>query len=127
MSDNVLKKKVTSDLSLEYESGVEVNDYVYINSNGKADKALASDIATMPCIGRVVSKTSSKCKVRKALLEENVTALPRDVFFVSTTQAGTITTDEPTGTGSVIQVIGYGINNDLIDINVNQSEIIIRS
>jgi hypothetical protein len=128
MSGNVLIKKSANDeIAVECEAGVVVNDYVYINASGKADKADASSVDTMPCIGKVFSIKNNICKIRKVFVENDYTALPREVLFISDVIAGSLSIDPPTTPNSVIQPIGLCSVPNQVIVEVNQFDVIIRS
>lgn len=125
---NVLYKLDNGERELDREENVEIEDYVYINSDGKAEKADASSINTMPCIGRVVRVFGDKCVVKRDFIEDAYEGVePRSVFFISATSPGEITDEAPTEPASVIQNVGMGINRNRILINIDPTDIIIRS
>lgn len=126
--NNILYKVDNGERVIPRENDVEVGDYIFINSDGKAEKALANSINKMPCIGRVVRIQSNKCVFKKDLIENDYGQItPRDVFFISDTEAGEITDTVPTSSDSVIQMIGLGLANDEILVNIDPTNVIIRS
>lgn len=125
---NVLHKIDNGERELDKEADVEIEDYVYINSDGKAEKADASSINTMPCIGRVVRVFGDKCIIKRDFVEETYAdVVSRTVFFISSENPGQITDNAPIAADSVIQNVGMGIKDDRILIHIDPSNIIIRS
>lgn len=125
---NILYKLDSDELELEMESTVEVTDYVFINSAGKAEKADASDINKMPAIGRVTRIVNNKCYIKKDFVETEYSGFsPRTWFYISPTDAGEITDIEPVGAGVVKQPIGQGLSGDKILVRIDMSNAVIRS
>jgi uncharacterized protein YlzI (FlbEa/FlbD family) len=128
MQGNVLYKLDNGERELECEANVEVEDYVFLNSEGKAEKANSSSINTMPCIGRVIRVSNGKCYIKKDFVEDSYSdVVPRTVFFISNTESGQIMDEPPTGPQTVIQHIGIGMSNDRILVGIDPSNIVIRS
>jgi hypothetical protein len=126
MSNNILYK--IDEIIIDKENNVSVGDYIYINSDGKAEKALANSINTMPCVGRVVRVQDNKCVIKTNFIETDYSSvIPRQNFFISTTDAGEITDEVPEGEDTVIQEVGWALNNDKVLINIDSSNIVIRS
>lgn len=128
MSNNILLKLDNGERVVDRELGVGVHDYVYINEFGKADKANASSIDTMPCIGKVVRVIGDKCVIKKDFFETEYEGVePKKMFFISSDSEGEITDEAPISIGSVVQSIGIAISEEKILVNINPSNIIIRS
>lgn len=125
---NILYRIDNGEQLIDREADVEVGDYIYINSDGKAEKALSASINTMPCIGRVTRLVGDKCAIRKDFIETEYADInPRDKFFISNVFAGELMDAPPTDPQSVIQDVGFGINEDRILVNIDPSNVIIRS
>lgn len=128
MQGNVLYKLDNGERELDCEPTVEPEDYVFINSDGKAEKANSSSINTMPCIGRVVRVAGDKCYIKKDFIEDSYSdVIPRAFFFISNTASGQIMDEPPTDPSSVIQQVGVGLGNDKIMIDIDPSNIVVRS
>ena len=129
---NILYKLDNGERTIDCEESVEAGDYIFINSDGKAEKADGSSIHKMPCIGRVTRILNEgpdlKCSFKKDLIEPDYEQVsPRDVFFISATNPGEITDKAPEGKGTVIQHVGFGLAKNEILINIDPTNIIIRS
>ena len=128
MSGNVLYRIDNGEREIDREANVEVEDYVFINSDGKAEKANSSSINTMSCVGRVVRVYDGKCVIKRDFVEDTYSAVvPRSNFFISNVNPGQIMDTPPQGPQTVIQDIGFGINGDRILVNIDPSNIVIRS
>ena len=108
-------------------SSVEVEDLVYIDSLGILRKAKADDPSTMPAIGIVSQKISpTKCFIAKSFTALTYTGVtPRDVFFVSETNAGEVQDTVPSTPGRVWQNVGMGLNSNKIHISVDLTGVIL--
>ena len=114
---------------LPCETTVSVGDYVYIQPDGVLDKAIASDITTMPAIGKVSSKPSANvCIVSDKLIDSDYTGVtPKGQMFVSGSVAGTIEDVPPAGANVVIQQVGIGLSNEQVLVDIDASNIVIRT
>lgn len=128
-NSNILYKLDNGERRIKCESSVESGDYIFINSDGKAEKADASSIHKMPCIGRVVRVLpGNECVFKKDIIEPDYEDVkPRDIFFIAHDSPGELTDSAPTGKGAVIQHVGFGLANDEILVNIDPTNIIVRS
>jgi hypothetical protein len=126
---SVLYRIDSNEIIVDCENNVEVEDYVFINSDGKAEKAISSSINTMPCVGRVVRLLpNGQCAIKDKLMEKAyVGILPRNKLFISDTNPGELSDSPPNSPLSVIQEIGIGLNNSTIMVDIDPSNVIIRS
>lgn len=88
---------------VDCDSGVNVGDWVYMDSFGVAQKAIATSLLTSNCIGVVEQKISStKCVIRFLGLSEGIFAGLDTAYeyFLSETVAGAMTTTPPVLSGS---------------------------
>ena len=99
--------------------GVAVRDVVYEVSANNCDKANATTIATMPVIGVVISKpTATSCVIARSGEVVGFGVLTADVPYFAGLIAGTITASAPSGTGRVVQPIGYARNADVLVVEL---------
>jgi hypothetical protein len=129
MSGVLYKLGANSQFKLPCDASVDVGDYVYIRADGVLDLAKADDISTMPAIGKVLKKpTSNECIITDKLIDEDYTGvLPRQQFFISTTVAGDVQTTPPVSPNYVAQLIGFGFADDKIWVDIDPTNLVIRS
>lgn len=129
MSGVLYKQGVNTQFKLPCNGNVEVGDYVYIRPDGVLDKAQSNSLSTMPAIGKVTKKpTSTECIITDKLIDEDYTGvIPRDNFFISSIEAGELQTDTPVSASYVIQQVGYGLSSDKIWVDIDPTNIVIRS
>lgn len=122
----ILQRSSTEYIELEVETGVEVDDYVFINSAGKAEKALASDKNKMPCVGKVFKIKNGVCKIKQTFMEDSYSGVvPRSTFYISHTDAGEITDVIPPNLDNhVTQIVGFGASNDKVMVDIDMSNIV---
>jgi hypothetical protein len=129
MSGVLYKQGSSTQFKLPCDGSVEVGDYVYIRPDGVLDRAQSNSLDTMPAIGKVLKKpTSSECIITDKLIDEDYTGIiPRQEFFISSSLAGDIQTSPPVSSNYVAQLIGYGFSSEKIWIDIDPTNLIVRS
>ena len=129
MSVVLQKLGAESGTKLPCDATVDVGDYVYIRADGVLDKALADDISTMPAIGKVVSKpNATTCVFKDKLIDEDYSGVtPKQEFFISSTVAGSIQDFPPEDPSEVSQMIGFGVDTEKIYIDIDPTNVVVRS
>lgn len=101
--------------NVDCDSGVNVGDWVYIDSSGIAQKAIATGLIPSNVIGIVEIKQSSvKAQVRFSGLTELIFVglNPTSEYFLSDSVAGTMTVDIPIlGSGNYIVHLGKPLSS----------------
>ena len=98
------------------DSGVAINEWVYISAADTVDEAQADSLATMPCCGVVVYKrTTTSCLVKQYgyLYDESASYTAGDEYYVSDATAGAITNVAP---GVWPQRVGIAKNSECMKI-----------
>lgn len=110
-------------------SSVEDGDYVYITPSGVLDKTDSSTPLKMPAIGKVIKKfTTTTCAINDKLIDEDFSGItPNQSYFISDVDPGGLQDFPPTDPGSVIQEIGRGLSGDKILVNIDPTNIVIRT
>ena len=115
--------------TLPCDINVEVGDYVYIRSDGVLARAMSNDEATMPAIGKVLNKPKeNECTITDKLIDEDYTGiLPRTSFFISSTVPGGIQDNPPVIGGYYSQLVGFGLSDEKIWIDIDPTNVVVRS
>lgn len=108
-------------------SDINVGDLVYLSGVNTVIKAKADSIDTMPVLGIVFVKYSpTSCNVAEEYVLKDVdpSLLPSDGdYYASTTEAGKYQSTTPTGSGVVIQKIGFKMDATTLRIAINDNYI----
>jgi len=109
---------------LPYESGVTIGNIVYVNSNGKVEKALADDVCTSEVAGIVVGFTGSSAQIAtvgkisgsnlvETFLNSSGATLEKGVvYFLSYGISGSGTTAEPNTLNYISKPVLLGLTGD---------------
>lgn len=109
---------------LPYESGVTIGNIVYVNSNGKVERALADDVCTSEVAGIVVGFTGSSAQIAtvgkisgsnlvETFLNSSGATLEKGVvYFLSYGISGSGTTAEPNTLNYISKPVLLGLTGD---------------
>ena len=111
-------------------ASLAVGDVVYMHTDGEVAKADADAATTMPAIGICVSSGSDGGAVDVMVqgVMHDTSAFPtftvgNDVYVG--TDAGTVQTAAPSGSGDTVQKVGVAIHADKIYFNFNTTEVLL--
>ena len=108
-------------------SDVEVGDLVYLSGANSVSKAKADTINTMPILGVVFTKYSpTRCNVADDYILKDLdpSLLPTDgVYYASVSEAGKFQNTPPTASQSILQKIGFKMDNTTLRILINETYI----
>jgi hypothetical protein len=91
--------------------GVAVGDAVFLSAADNVDRSDASVVSDRPVIGFVHSKpTTTTCRVQYAGDLSVFVGLTVGATYYLDTTAGQITTTPPSGTGNIVQEVGFARN-----------------
>jgi hypothetical protein len=110
------------------DPSVEVGDYVYIRHDSVLDKAKSDSISTMPAIGKVILIKNGEAVIDNKLVDKDYTSIvPRESFFISSSNAGELQNFAPVSPNYISQLVGYGLSTEKILINIDPTNLVIRS
>jgi hypothetical protein len=106
--------------SFDCPGTVAVGDVVYLSAADTVDKASATD-DTKPAIGVVVSKpTATTAVVRWGGTASVFAGLTPGATYYLSTVAGTITDTAPSGSGNIVQRLGFAKNATTLFIQIDR-------
>jgi hypothetical protein len=104
-------------------SVVVVRNVVYQSGSGACTQARADAVATMPAIGLCISKpTATTCIIARSGEVDGFAGLtPDSLYYVSDTLAGGITATAPSGSGNVVQKVGYAKSSSILVVELGKA------
>jgi len=110
---------LTDDRIYECDSGVLVNDVVYLDGHSVFQKSSNNNYATLPVLGVVRSKNSdTECQIQMIGERNGFSGIiPNTRYYLSTN--GGITATPPSTEGVAIVPIGIGKNSSTIELRLN--------
>jgi len=96
---------------------------VYIGADTKMEKALADDVATMPCMAVAVATIDENAEgeflLSGFIRNDAWDWTPNGLIYIDKTTAGLLTQTAPAVSGDQVQVVGVAVTADIIFFNPN--------
>ena len=109
---------VKAAMTIDSGATVAVGDCLHMDTDGEWVESSASAMATMPCAAMALEAGTGPRKIllKGFMRHDGWNWTPGEILYASTT-TGELTATAPSGSGEVVQVVGFATNADRIFFN----------